>query len=348
MRKPYTGIRHMDEQRDLRTMPKVELHRHLDGSVRVQTILDLARRQGLDVGDPSRLTITTPMDDLEAVLACFATLQAVLSSAEAISRVTFENVEDAWADGVRLVELRFAPAFIAGKARISHDEIIEAVLDGTARGMARYPVEVGLIGILPRSAPLEANARATRDLVRWRASGAPGADRLCGFDLADAEAGVDPRQFVPLVEQAREAGLGITIHSGEDSDAASRCPDPRPVQAAQDRPRHQGLGGRGADGAPARRGRAAGGLPHLELAHPRGPVARGAPAAAPVRAGVPVCSTRTTRGSWPSTSCTSTRCAGGSSASPSRFRGHEPRRAGALVPARADEGRGPAGIPFAG
>jgi adenosine deaminase len=210
----------MEEPRNLRTMPKVELHRHLDGSVRVQTILDLARRQGIDVGDPAKLTVTRPMADLESVLACFAALQAVLSSAEAISRVTFENIEDAWADGVRLVELRFAPSFIAKGKRLTNDEIIEGVLDGVARGMARWPIEVGLIGILPRSGPLPANARATADLVRWRASGAPGADRICGFDLADAEVGVDPLQFVPLVEQAREAGMGITIHSGEDSDAA--------------------------------------------------------------------------------------------------------------------------------
>jgi adenosine deaminase len=203
----------------LRALPKVELHRHLDGSLRVQTILELARGRGIDVGSVERLTITSPMGDLEAVLACFGVLSAVLASAAAISRVTFENIEDAWNDGVRLLELRFAPAFIAQGKNLSNDEIIEGVLDGMTRGMARYPVEVGLIGILPRSAPAEANRRATRDLVRWRGSGAPGADRICGFDLADSEAGVDPAPFVPLVEEAREAGMGITIHSGEDSDA---------------------------------------------------------------------------------------------------------------------------------
>ncbi len=208
------------EEADLRALPKVELHRHLDGSVRVRTILDLAHGLGIEVGPAERLTITSPMEDLAAVLACFGVRSAVLGSAEAISRVTFENIEDAWRDGVHLLELRFAPPFIAQGKSLSNDEIIEGVLDGMSRGMARYPVEVGLIGILPRSAPLEANRRATRDLVRWRASGAPGADRICGFDLADSEVGVDPAPFVPLVEQAREAGMGITIHSGEDSDAS--------------------------------------------------------------------------------------------------------------------------------
>lgn len=188
--------------------------------MRVETILDLARNQGIEVGPAERLTVTSPMEDLAAVLACFDVLSAVLGSAEAISRVTFENIEDACRDGVRLLELRFAPPFIAKGKKLSNDEIIEGVLDGTARGMARYPVEVGLIGILPRSAPLEVNRRATRDLLRWRGSGARGADRICGFDLADREAGVDPSDFVPLVEEAREAGMGITIHSGEDTDPA--------------------------------------------------------------------------------------------------------------------------------
>lgn len=200
-------------------MLKVELHHHLDGSIRVDTIQDLARRQGMDIGDPGKLTITSPMDDLSAVLGCFSVLRAVLSSAEALSRVTYENIEDAFNDGVRLLELRFAPPFIAKGRSISNDEIIEGVLDGLVRGMAGFPVEVGLIGILPRSASTEANARATRDLARWRASGAAGADRICGFDLADGETGVDPAIFVPLVDEARDAGMGITIHSGEDSDA---------------------------------------------------------------------------------------------------------------------------------
>jgi adenosine deaminase len=211
---------------DLRKLPKVELHRHLDGSVRLSTILDLARKHGLDVGagtvsELRRIaTVTEPMKDLGAVLACFQTTQRVLCSAEAIRRVTYENIEDAWRDGVKLLELRFAPAFIARGKNISNDEIIEAVLDGVALGMFAHPIEVGLIGILPRSHPLEDNERVVQDLVRWRSSGKPHAERLCGLDLADAEDGTDPSAFVPLVEQARAAGMGITIHSGENTSGA--------------------------------------------------------------------------------------------------------------------------------
>ena len=216
----------MAEASHLRRLPKVELHRHLDGSVRIETIWDIARERGLDLGAESleelrrAATIRAPKKDLAEVLACFATQQKALCSFEAISRVSFENVEDAWGDGVMLAELRFAPCFIAEGTRLSNDEIIAAVLDGVNRGMARYPIEVGLIGILPRGFPRARNAQATRDLVRWRHSGAPGAERICGFDLADRESDTDPAAFAPFVEEAREAGMGITIHSGEETDAA--------------------------------------------------------------------------------------------------------------------------------
>ena len=210
----------------LRKLPKVELHRHLDGSVRPATIWEIAQERGIPVGARSReelernAVIRAPLKDLDSVLARFATQQAVLCSFEAISRVTFENVEDAWRDGAVLVELRFAPSYIADGKSLSHDEIIAGVLDGVRRAMTAWPVEVGLIGILPRRYPLEKNREATRDLVRWRMSGEPGAERICGFDLADGEGACNPEELVPLVEEARNAGLGITVHSGEDTDAA--------------------------------------------------------------------------------------------------------------------------------
>lgn len=207
----------------LRALPKVELHRHLDGSIRLATMLDIARRRGLDLGGRTLAelaplaTITSPLDDLAAVLGRFTLLQRTLCRLEDIGRVAFENVEDAWRDGVVAAELRFAPAFIAAGKSLGCDEIVEAVVDGTRRGVARFPVEVALIGILPRGLPLEANQRATRALLHYRASGRPGAELIRGFDLADREDGVDPLPLVPLVEAAREAGLGITVHSGENT-----------------------------------------------------------------------------------------------------------------------------------
>jgi len=215
-----------NEEERLRELPKVELHRHLDGSVRIQTIWEIAQENGISLGvrTPEELrqaaVFRAPVSSLSEALARFETQKKVLCSFEAISRVTRENIEDAARDGVNVLELRFAPAFIAEGTRLSNDQIIAGVLDGLVKGMALHPVEVGLIGILPRGFPNHVNERALADLLRWRDGDAAGADRICGLDLAAVEAGIDPLPLVPLVDAAREAGLGITIHSGEDTDAA--------------------------------------------------------------------------------------------------------------------------------
>jgi adenosine deaminase len=214
-------------RKDILTLPKAELHRHLDGSIRLQTVADLVTRHNLDLGMAdeqellSKARIDKPMKDLDTVIAAFGTIRQVLCCYEAIERVAFENVEDAYRDGIQLIELRFAPPFISAGKELGNDEIIEAVLDGVTRGMNHYPIQVGLIGILVRTADLEINRQATADLIRYAGSDHKNADRICGFDLADAEDRCDPEDFIPMVEQARRAGLGITIHSGENTPAAA-------------------------------------------------------------------------------------------------------------------------------
>lgn len=210
-----------------RKFPKIELHRHLDGSVRQQTIMDIARHHKLDIdiSDPPALkrrsTVTEPMQDLAAVLAAFDTIQKVTCSYDAIKRIAFENVEDAFYDGIKLSELRFSPAFIAFEKDLNNDEIIEGVIDGVAAGMDKYEIQVGLITIVSRTLDYEANKQATLDAISYAQKAKHRmADRIVGFDLADVENSSEPADFIELVEMARDAGLGITIHSGEDTDAS--------------------------------------------------------------------------------------------------------------------------------
>ncbi|MCP4148250.1 MAG: adenosine deaminase [bacterium] len=210
----------------LRKLPKVELHRHLDGSVRFDTIVDLAKYHNIDLGVHSteelllKTKIKEPMKNLEDVLATFMTTQKVLYCYDAIKRITFENVEDAFRDGVKLLELRFAPVYIAWEKKLAFDEIMEAVLDGISQGMETYDIQVGLIHILPR--PLEPNKHeiSCLEFLRYKNGTHKNAHRLCGFDLADSETTTQTADFVPYVDMMRKNGVGITIHTGENTDAA--------------------------------------------------------------------------------------------------------------------------------
>lgn len=206
-------------------LPKIELHRHLDGSVRFQTIMDLAHHHKIDLGVKNQMelrkkvTVKEPMTSLQQVLDSFWTTQKVLASYEAIKRVAFENVEDCYLEGTKLVELRFAPVFIQRDKKLGLDEIIEGVIDGITLGMSKYPIQVGLIHIMPRSLDLKLNLDSTAEVLRYKKSHHKNADRLVGIDLADAETEESFTDYASSIAEARKVGMGITIHSGEDTSA---------------------------------------------------------------------------------------------------------------------------------
>ena len=138
----------MDQTDWIKNLPKVQFHLHLDGSVRLNTIWEIAQKDSIDLGVNSIeelagiCQVVKPMDDLQEVLDVFWVHQKVLNSYENIKRIAFENVEDAYNDGVVLQELRFAPTFISeGKEGLSNADIIRGVLDGVMAGMESYPVE---------------------------------------------------------------------------------------------------------------------------------------------------------------------------------------------------------------
>ena len=209
----------------LADFPKVELHRHLEGSFPAARLYELSLKNKLplphDFG-AFKKEIQFPEDSSPDFLTFLTKFKNDwYDSLEDVSFITYHSVRELARDGIFFIELRFAPPFISAGKELGNDEIIEAVLDGITRGMNRYPIQVGLIGILVRTMDLEINRLAAAELNRYAGSRHRNADRICGFDLANAEDRTDPEDFLPMVQQAREAGLGITIHSGENTSAAA-------------------------------------------------------------------------------------------------------------------------------
>ena len=195
--------------------PKAELHLHLDGSLRPQTALELARERGLDQG----MDLATVADRLRAPDRCLDQAQlleafelpiALLQDAAALERVTHELVEDVASDGTRYAEIRWAPTLHLSRGLTLRGSI-EAVLSGARSGMAARPgCHVRFIAVAMRSHPPATSVLVAEEAARYIDRG------LTGFDLAGPEAAFpDPLPHRSAFEVARAAGLGITIHAGE-------------------------------------------------------------------------------------------------------------------------------------
>lgn len=206
----------------LRAMPKAELHLHLDGSMRPETALELARQRRPD-GLPAQLDLATMRAALVApprcrdqaeLLRAFDLPVALLQDAEALERCMRELVEDVAGDGTRYAEIRWAPSLHLERG-LSLGDGIAAVARGAAEGRRASGVEVRLIVVALRTHAVDTAVEVARVAVGFLAEG------VVGFDLAGIEeAAPDPRAFELAFAVARAGGLGITCHAGEWGGAA--------------------------------------------------------------------------------------------------------------------------------
>lgn len=201
-------------------LPLIDLHRHLDGNVRLQTVLDLGREHNipLPAWDIEALRphvqVIEPKPTIMDFIAKFHWPMAVLADYEACRRIAYENIEDAQAEGIDYIELRFSPLFMAGAHKLNPDGVTEAVVDGTRAGTRDFGVRVNLIGIVSRTFGPEAGTRELDALLTQRA-------HLAAFDLAGDEANFPGQLFLEHFKRAREAGWKITVHAGEADGAHS-------------------------------------------------------------------------------------------------------------------------------
>lgn len=200
-------------------IPKIDLHQHLELSVRPSTIRELAPQFGIELPDDrsfrDRFIIEQPMRDLGSVLNKFLDTQLLLASEEVLERITFEVCEDAFSNNVRILELRYAPTFIRYRhTHLSFEQIHNAIVKGAHRAEATFPMAVGLICIIQRILPIAEAEAVTSFAVENK-------DTFIGLDLADNEEGFDSKPFSPFFNKAKKAGLGVTVHAGEINTAKS-------------------------------------------------------------------------------------------------------------------------------
>jgi adenosine deaminase len=202
------------------TLPFIDLHRHLDGNVRLQTILDLGREHGIKLPGVSidslrpHVQVDRVMPDLVAWLNKLHWMIAVLGDYAACRRIARENVEDAQAEGIDYIELRFSPYFMAGPNNLDPVKVVEAVVAGIAEGRAATGLKVKLIGILSRTFGPDACRVELDALLTQRA-------HLTALDLAGDEKNWPAELFVDHFRRGRDAGWAITVHAGEAGGAPS-------------------------------------------------------------------------------------------------------------------------------
>ena len=199
-----------------RPLPKVLLHEHLDGGLRVATLLELLHQRGQHPPADDEASLAAWFNanahagSLLKYLEGFALTVAAMSSPAAMERVAFEAAEDARLDGAVLGEFRIAPLLFEDHG-VSGEAAVEALL----AGLAQSPMPSGLIVCAMRHLPPAETERAARLALKYQGQG------VIAFDLAGAEFGHPPLQHAGALRLVRDAGLPITLHAGE-ADGAER------------------------------------------------------------------------------------------------------------------------------
>jgi adenosine deaminase len=202
----------------LDSLPKVELHCHLEGAMRPSTVVELARanRIPLPTEDPTALY---HYDSLDGFLNVFWLVQSTLCTRADWARLAYEAVVDSASHGVVHQECFFTPA-----RHLAAGQDLADIVAGLDEGIVAAEAETGstclLIGDMDRAFGPSAGRAFVESLVEVRRAGAPGADRVIGVGMDSTELGIDSTTFLPGYDLARAAGFRLTGHQGENSAAS--------------------------------------------------------------------------------------------------------------------------------
>jgi adenosine deaminase len=201
-------------------IPKTEIHCHLEGAIRTQTIIDIAREYNLKlpVYEVSELDkhvkVYSQLRDLQAVLDAFDIFQASITSPAVVERIAWELFEDCAKQNIKLFEVRFSPDWAFHGHNLNWDESLEALLRAKERAENQFDMAIGIIAITSRGMGVESCVKTVDWAIRHQ-------QHIQAVDLADGELLYPMSDFAKPILKAKDAGLKVTIHSGEDTPASA-------------------------------------------------------------------------------------------------------------------------------
>ena len=242
-------IEHMEEDplyEEILALPKTDLHCHLDGGLRLDTIMDLIKKQGIAYPvDRDKIRGLVVKDDmmfeskksLVSYLEAFAITTSVMQDVKSLERVAYELCEDAAKENVRYLEVRFAPILHTNKG-LNMEEVTSSVISGLSRAEKDFDIIVGLIicgmrhyvpcGIaddllksLPYATQKEVSDYLARQTAQHTVAMAKKDNHIVGFDLAGGEHGNPAKDYKKAFYYATNGYVPITVHSGEAVGAES-------------------------------------------------------------------------------------------------------------------------------
>ena len=212
---PEKNVKSRDFRTTVRNMPKIDLHRHLEGSLRLTTLAEIARQHGVDLPSMSLeelrpyVQVVDDAPDFLGFLAKFKLLRRFYSSRETVERMAYEAVADAAADNVRYLELRFSPVALALNQGFNFEDVVGWVITAVDQAQQDYNIQVRLIVTVNRHEPQYAQ-ELTEIAVARKNQG------IVAMDLAGDEANYpELDKFVNIFRWARMEGLRITVHAAE-------------------------------------------------------------------------------------------------------------------------------------
>lgn len=196
------------------SLPKTDLHCHLDGSLRLDTILDLAKKQGIKLPTFDRAELFKLVyagevcESLDDYLKGFDITLSVMQTEEALERTAYELAEDAWKENVRYIEVRYSPLLHTNQG-LRLTQVVEAVLRGLRNAKRKFGIRYGVILCGIRSMSAASSMRMAELCVAFKNRG------IVGFDLAGSEVNNPAKEHRDAFQLAIDNNINCTAHAGE-------------------------------------------------------------------------------------------------------------------------------------